>query len=139
MRMLRASVDAELAEHLCAEAVLREHALDGVLEDARREAVEHLAGRRERRAALIAGMTEVRLLDELLARELHFVCIDDDDVVTRIHMRRVRRFILAAKDFRDLSCEAADRLAFRVDNIPFALDIGSICHERGLHCGCAPP
>ena len=78
-------------------------------------------------------MTEVRLLDELLARELHFVCIDDDDVVTRIHMRRVRRFILAAKDFRDLSCEAADRLAFRVDNIPFALDIGSICHERCLH------
>ena len=39
----------------------------------------------------------------------------------------------ASNMWRDFGCEAADRLAFSVYNIPFAFDIGCICHKRCLH------
>lgn len=78
-------------------------------------------------------MTEIRLIREFLTRELYFLCIDDDDVITRINVRSKGRFIFTAKNFCDFSCEAADSLAFSVYNVPFALDIGCICHKRCLH------
>lgn len=118
MRMLRASVNAELAVHLSAETVLRQHALDCMLENALRETLQHVASRRERRATLVAGMTEIRLIREFLTREFYFLCIDDDDVITRINVRSKGRFIFTAKNFCDFSCEAADSLAFSVYNVP---------------------
>ena len=131
--MLRTGVDVELAENLCAETVLRKHALDRVFNDTDREAIEHLAGRCEGRAALIARVTEVGLVRQLLSRELYLLSIDDDDVVAGINMRRVDGLVLAAQNFRDLRCKTADRLVLCIYDLPLALNIGCFCHNRGFH------
>ena len=68
--MLAASVNAELAVHLSAEAVVRQHALDSVLQNALRETLQHVACLGEGSAALVAGMTEISLVDELLSQPL---------------------------------------------------------------------
>lgn len=116
--MLRSSVNAELAVHLRTKAVVRQHAFDRMLNHALRELLQHQSGTCERRAALITGMTEIRLIRKFLTRKFHFLSIDDDDVITRINVRSKGRFIFTAKNFCDFSCEAADSLAFSVYNIP---------------------
>ena len=133
MGMLCADIYVQLAEHLRAEAVLRQHTLNGMFNDAGREALEHLTGSRERRAALIAGVTEIGLVRQLLSRELYFFSIDNNDIITGVDMRRVNGLILTAKNLRDLRCKASDRLILGVYNIPLALNIGSFCHNRGFH------
>ena len=100
--MLAASVNAELAVHLSTETVMRQHAFYSVLNNAFRELFEHQASGRERRATLITGMTEVRLIRKLLTRKFNLLCIDDDDIITRINVRSKGRFIFTAKNFCDL-------------------------------------
>ena len=104
-----------------------------MLDDTGREAAEHIAGGRKGRAALIAGMTEVGLVRQLLSRELHFFSIDNNDIIAGIDVRRVDGLILAAQDFRDLCCKTSDRLVLGVYNVPLAFNIGGFCHNRGFH------
>ena len=96
--MLGTNVNIQLTEDLRAEAVLRQHTLDSMFDDAGREAIKHLTGRRKGRAALIAGMTEVGFVRQLLSRELDFLSIDDYDKIAAINVRCVDGLVLASQN-----------------------------------------
>lgn len=120
MGMLGTNVNVEFAEDLCSEAVLRKHALYSVFNDTGREALEHLTGSRKGRAALITGMTEIGLVRQLLSRELHFLSIDDNNIVTGIDMRCVDGLVLAAQNLCNLCRKTTDRLILSIYNVPLA-------------------
>ena len=92
VRMLAALVDLEVAHQLALQRPAREHALDGLLEDALGElAVEDLARRALLDAARIAGVPVVDLVVTLGAGEDDLLGVDDDDVVAAVDVRRVDR------------------------------------------------
>src|SRR3546814_7384151 len=62
--------------------------------------------------ASIAGVLVVNLVLQLLARELHLVGVDHDDIVTAIDMRGEARLMLAAQDAGDDRCGAAEAQSF---------------------------
>ena len=133
MGMLGTDVNIQLTEDLCAEAVLRQHTLDSVFDDAGRKAIEHLTGSRKGRAALIAGVTEVGLVRQLLSRELDFLSIDNDDIIAGIDVRCVDGLVLAAQNLCNLCRKTTDCLILGIYNIPLAFNIGGFCHNRGFH------
>ena len=52
-------------------------------------------------AARVAGVPVVGLV-ALVARDLHLLGVDHDDIVAHVHMRCVSWFVLATQDLRDL-------------------------------------
>ena len=50
--------------------------------------------------------------------------IDDDDVVTGVHVRREDRLVLATQDARHLGREAAEHEPVGIDDVPGAGDVG---------------
>ena len=110
VRVRRARVALELLDHLVAERALGQHALDGLLERAAREARLHLRERRRRDAARVARVAVVELVVGLVAGHAELVDVGHDDEVARVHVRRVDRLVLAAQAERDLAGEAAQHL-----------------------------
>ena len=134
VRMLGGCVDAQFAaQNLTPKRGLRQHAVHGLLDDTLRMTGEHRRKRRELLVPHVAGVREVLLLFGLAAGDLHLRRVDDDDVVTGIHVRGEDRLVLAANDLRDFSSETAEHHAVRVHDEPTLLDIA----RRGgksLHC-----
>src|SRR4029434_1458043 len=84
--MVGPGIDLELGGQPPAEAILRQHALDRVAHEARRLAVEDLLRARLPDAARVAGVPEIGLVAQLLAREPHAPGIHHDDEVTRVEV-----------------------------------------------------
>src|SRR5438132_9490475 len=126
--MLRARVDLELGDLLPGEPVLRKHALYGGPEHLRRTPAELLAERAAAEAAGIARMAVVPLLVELVARDVDLLCVDDDDEVTGVHVRRVLRLALAAQRVGDTRRQTPERLPIGVDEVSLARDIALLSH-----------
>lgn len=63
-------------------------------------------------------MARVDLVGHLVARELHLVRVDDDDIITAIDVGRVAGLVLASEDLRDLRCKTSQYLVRRVDHHP---------------------
>jgi len=133
MRMLRTGVDLELLNHRIAQGTLREHAFDSNLKRTARMLRLHLFERGLVDATRIAGVAIVGLLRGFFTRETNLVGVDDDDVITRINVRREFRLVLAAQTQGNLSREAAKNLVRAIDHIPVALDFKRLGRE-GLHC-----
>ena len=129
--MLRSCIHIEVAEELGTEAVLRKHSLDGMLHDKGRLAIEHILGRSETLSTGITGVTDVHFVSQLLAREADLVGVDDDDVVTTVHVRREIRFVLATEDKGNAGSETTQHLIGRINNVPFFLD-GTAIGGNGL-------
>jgi len=126
------------AQGLPAERGFRQHAVNRFLDDALRVLVEHLGVRRETLVAHVAGVMEVALLLTLAAGDANLGCVDDNYIVTGVHMRRVHRLVLAANDLRDFRCEAAEDHSVGVYDVPIVLDVcgsGAISlHEYSSVC-----
>ncbi len=71
----------------------------------------------------VAGVPEVPLLFRLLPRDADLRRIDDDDIVTRIHVRCEHRLVLATDDLRDLGSQTAENYVLGVDDVPLVLNI----------------
>src|SRR5690625_53130 len=124
MRMLGPGIDAEIRELRPAEPPARHHALDRLLDDALRMlAIQNLLGRAVADAAGISRVPVIDLVLALVARQLHLVRIDDDDVIAHVHMRREGRLVLPAEPSCDDRGETAKHDAFRIDDDPFLLDL----------------
>ena len=133
VRVLVALVDAEIAEDLPEQRAARQHALDGLLDDALGEAaLEDELRRALLDAARIAGVVVVDLLVALAAGEDHLVGVDDDDVVAAVDMGRVGRLVLAAQPHRHDRGEPADDEALRIDHHPLLVDVGGF-QRSGFH------
>src|SRR5664279_293595 len=133
MRMFGAGIDAQIPELHAAERSARQHALDGLLDDALgKTAFEDRLGRALLDAADKSGVAVIDFLFALAASEHHLGGIDDDDVVAVIDMRGVSGLVLAAQPHGDDRGETANDQPSGVDAHPFLLDVGGL-GRIGLH------
>ena len=129
MRMLAAVVDVHILEQLGAQAVLGKHTLDSLKEQrvhARLDVLvvrflHQLLGRGEALATGITRVADILLLSPLLAGHDDLVGVDDNNIVTAIHVRREIRFVLSAQDLRDLGAQASQNLVGSIDYYPLFL------------------
>src|SRR4051794_5149983 len=89
--------DLELAPLLGADAVLGEHASDGLLDGALGVLGEELVVGDRRESARVARVAVRLLLLELLTGEGHLLGVDDDDEVTGVDVGGEGRLVLAAE------------------------------------------
>src|SRR5690349_8815087 len=102
MRMVWPWVNAQIAELHAPQWPPRDHALDGLLDNALGEAaLEDRPGRALLDAADEAGVLVIDLVVALAAGQYGVSRIDNDDVIAAIDVRRVGRKVLAAKAHRD--------------------------------------
>jgi len=73
------------------------------------------AKRNALQVADVSRVLVVELVRELGAGDAYGAGIDDDDVIAKVLMRGVIRLVLALQAMRDFRCQAAQRLARRVD------------------------
>jgi hypothetical protein len=124
MRVIRIRIHAQLeTKHLTSECGFRKHAEDGLLDHALRMLGEHGGERRESLVSHVAGVMEIALLLGLATRDANLGRVDDDDVVTRVHVRRERWLVLAAYDACDFGGQSSEHHAFGVDDEPVVLDV----------------
>ncbi|MNW05240.1 hypothetical protein D3C71_2014580 [compost metagenome] len=67
------------------------------------------------------------VLVQLATGQLHLVGIDDDDVVTHVHVRREGRLVLAAQAAGDDRSDAAHDQPFGVDQDPLLFNLARFC------------
>jgi hypothetical protein len=122
VRMLCAGVALQLLDHRVTERTLGQHALDGLLKHARREALLQLGEIGFVDTALVTRMALVLLVLRLVTGHTQLLDIHDDDVVTGVHVRGEDRLVLAAQTACDLTGEAPEYLVRGIDNVPVAHD-----------------
>src|SRR5215208_5281872 len=101
MRVIGVGVDLELAKLLGAESAARQHPLDGSPDDLLGSPLEQLTERLLLQPLGIAAVADVQLALELVARDRDSAGVEDDDVITRVEVRRPGRLVLALEDARD--------------------------------------
>ena len=102
--MLCAGIDLQVRQQLVAQTGLGQHAFDGLLDEEGRFLCQIVGRRSETLAAGVSGVTRVDLVGHFVARELHLLRVDDDDVVTTVDVGCVAGLVLASEDLRDLRC-----------------------------------
>ncbi len=131
MGVVRAGVDFQFLEHRVAEAAFRQHSPDGFGDDPVGPGLEHFG---KGGALLPAGVAAVALVGALrglgCAGDSDVRRIDNDDEITRVHVRRIFRTVLAHQDRGDSRGHSAQDLVRRVDYVPlgdkFAF-LGHVC------------
>ncbi|EGE55630.1 hypothetical protein RHECNPAF_890042 [Rhizobium etli CNPAF512] len=133
MGMVGAGVDAQVLHLATAERATRNHAFDGLFEDAlRKAAFDDLARGALLDAAGVTGVPVVDLVGILLAGENDLVGIDDDDVVAVVNMGGEGCLVLAAQAHSDDGSETANDQPFGVDDHPLLLHLCRLLGE-GSH------
>ena len=124
MRVLAASINPQVGHLLARQTVTGQHALYrfgdstlrvGAFEDFTCSAVLDAAG--------MTGVPIVCFIGAFFASQLDFIRIDDDDIVTHIHMRGKAWLVLATKEHRDNRGQTAKNDAFSVNQDPFLVDV----------------
>ncbi len=78
-------------------------------------------------------MAIILLLIKLVACEDDLVSVDNDHKVTRVNVRSIYRFMLAAQKVGDLAGQPSQGLSSRIDHIPLARHILCVGHKSGAH------
>src|SRR4051794_1648935 len=123
MRMVVSGVDLQLAQLLGAEAVVRQHPLDGSADDLLRPALQQVTESLLLEALGVAAMAAVELALELVARHRDVRGVEHDDVVAAVEAGLVGRLVLALEDARDARGKAAQRLVRRIHDVPAPVDL----------------
>ena len=131
--MLSADVHLQFLAHRTAQRVLRQHALDGMLDDALGVLGHGLGERLLLEPTREPAVTIVGLGGSLGTGDLDLVSIDDDDKVARVHMGGVLRLVLALQNLSSLGGHTTENLILSVDDDPLALNLTGLCMIR-LHC-----
>ncbi len=75
-------------------------------------------------------MTEINFVSQFFAGQNNLICIDNDYVITGVHVRGKGRFVFTAQDFCNLCSQAAQSFISCVNNVPFVFDVRRISHKR---------
>jgi hypothetical protein len=118
-----AGIDLQLLERLAAQRILREHALDGLLNDALRMLGHELTELLVARTARIERIVVIRLLLHALAGHFDLFSIDHDHKIAGIDVRREGRLVLAAQDRSHARRQTAYGLTVRINQMPFAVNL----------------
>lgn len=116
--MFGSGVDFEFGHHLPGEPVAWEHAFDGVFDEELGAAGAEISHGDVFLIPVVAGVKHVMFLVFFFAGDPDFIGIDDNDEVTRIHVRRVDGFMAPAEDIGNFHGEAAEDLVFGIDEDP---------------------
>jgi hypothetical protein len=135
MGMVVASVHVELAKDRAAEAVVRDHAEDGLLKDALGMLLAHALGIGGLVAADVTGEGGIGLVRLFLARENGLLCVHDDDVITGVNVGGKDGLVLAAKEVRCVHSHTAHHLVSGINDPPLALHFLGL-GRKGFHVLC---
>src|SRR6266550_6496312 len=113
MRMVARGIDVKLADHLLAEAVLRQHSADRAthyfLGSAREQTFERLGPK----AAGVSRVAHVFLREQLVPRDADLRGVYDDHRIADVEVRREHGLVLPAQERGDLRGEPPQRRAVR--------------------------
>ena len=123
MRMVRACIYFYIAEEHAAEPIMRKHAFNGAFERLGRMTGKKFFKRKVFEVADKTGIVVVHLLLLFSAGNRNFVRVDDDDVIARVLVRRIRRLVLASRERSGFCGDAAERFTCSVDHVPCAFYI----------------
>ncbi len=115
-------VNFQFSVHLPSKPVVWQHTLHGGFEYALRMPLQHVAQTDGAEPAREHRMPVEEFGVEFVPGYLNFACIQYDDIVTSIDVRRERGLVLAAKDVSDVSSETPQVHIRRIDHIPRTLN-----------------
>lgn len=121
--MFTACVDLQLGQHCPAELVLWHHAFNGLLDHHFWRLVDQLVKRDRLDTAGVACVVMVHLVSRLVAGHDNLFCINNNDIVTCVHVGREFWLVLATQSVGDLGTQATKSLVGSVHDIPAALHI----------------
>src|SRR6478735_3079282 len=130
MRVLCTTVHLEFLDHRVTERALGQHALDSLFQGAARVLGLHVAEVRRRDTARVARVTVVHLVDRLGAGHAELRCVDDDDEVTGVDVRRVNGLVFAAQTESNFAGYSSEDLVGRVNHKPLVHHVSGFCAER---------
>ena len=123
--MLAPLIKVEIVDELRTKTVLGKHAFYGHPYDFSRLFPEHFLRCREALPAGITRMADILLVSHFVSSEPYLVRIDDDDIVSAVHVRSIARFVLTAKNESYSGSKTAEHQVGGIDNDPLFLDIAS--------------
>src|ERR1700712_2820496 len=133
MRMFGAGVNAQIAHLHAAERTARDHAFDGLLDDALGKAtLEDRLCAAFLDATDEAGVLVVHLVVALATGQNDMRRVDDDDVVAAVDVGRIGREVFTAQAHRDERSETTDDQTLGVDQHPLLRHLGRLC-RKGFH------
>ena len=118
MRMLGAGINMQVAEDLATKTCLGEHSFNGPPHQFSGSFREDLPRSRETLATRVTRVASVNAAVHLVSLESHLVSVDDDDVVTAIHVRGEAGFVLSAEDESNPGSKTAKRKIRGIDDNP---------------------
>src|SRR6185369_14332126 len=128
--MLRPGVHPQLLLNLTAERVLRQHAHDGLLDDAVGLLLHQVTDRAGPQTARVTRVPVGELVLQLVATDGDLVGIDDDDEVATVDIWGERRLVLAAQQVGCRDGEPAEHHVGGVDDIPRTRDVTRLRRVR---------
>src|SRR5262249_28054152 len=114
-------IHLELLEHRSSQSSLREHALHRPFYDPLGMRLKHALRGDLAHAPEIARVPLVELVVHLSSRQLHLVCVDHNDVITDVKMRREHDLVLASQDRGDACRYSTEHLALGVHQEPLSI------------------
>ena len=116
--MLASLIKIQVVDKLRAETVFRKHAFNGHPDKLRRFLLHDFLRCSETLSTRISGVTDIHLVSHLVSGEPDLVRIDDDDIVTAVHVRSIARLVLAAKDKRYSGSKTAEHQVGGINENP---------------------
>ena len=98
MRVLGTFIYVKIAEQLGSQSVLRKHASYSLLNYSQRLAFEQLLGGCEALSAGITCVSYIHFVCQLFTCEFHFRCVENDYIVSAIHMWGIVDLVLASEN-----------------------------------------
>ena len=130
MRVLGTCVNMQIANELFTKTGLGEHSSHGPPHQFSGPLCEDLLGSRETLATRIAGIANVNTIVHLISLEGYLLGVDDDDVVTAIHVRGEPGFVLTAEDKGNPGSKTAKGKIRGIDDDPL------LVHSRLVERDC---
>ena len=138
MRMLGTCIDIQVAKELVTKTGLREHSFYGPPYKFSSPLRDDFPRRGETLSTGIAGVANVHAIVHLVTLEGHLLSVDDDDIVTAIHVGSEAGLGLATKDKSNPGSKTAKRKIRGIDDDPLflysSLVKGDCFVAKCVHC-----
>lgn len=121
--MLGAGDNVKLLDHRPPQPVLRKHASNSFLDRERGLLREQVFVKGARDPARVSRVAPSDFLLLLAAGEHHLGRVDDDQVVSDVHVRGEDRLVLPAEDHRGFRGDTPEDLVAGVHDVPTAFDV----------------
>ena len=124
-------VDTESREHPVAKRILREHAIDRLMDQLPRVLLELVLEGNRGDTARVAREAVIHLVSALVAGHVDTVRVDNDDEIASIDMRSIVDLVLADQYRSNLGRETTKYLPLCIKEVIFPIDhVLLLCHRE---------